>query len=259
MRPSLTAPPAVDDAPRWPGTAVVVEPESEGPAVDVDGQPGTWPRAERHGGLGAPPRKSARICRDPCEDHARISAASRTHSHAEISARIGHGRRCFEGLFDEGVDHPLLEGADFCGRESGDVAQPDAGLDATCGAECQREPVEALLADRLGDGRERLEEPRNDAALAQRQLVRHLAQREPQHRTLLRLILLHEADDEPGNGGHAFVQRFRRRVGKDRRGSCLRVMPRREVRPVTRSSGRRWGERSRQPRRPPRHGACRPR
>ncbi len=143
-----------------------------------------------------------RSCRDQCSDPLR--------------------RRCFEGLFDEGVDHPLLEGADFSGRESGDVAQPDAGLDATCGAECQREPVEALLPDRLGDGRERLKEPRNDAALAQRQLVRHLAQREPQHRTLLRLILLHEADDEPGNGGHAFVQRFRRRVGKDRRGSCLR-------------------------------------
>src|SRR5262245_37181487 len=35
--------------------------------------------------------------------------------------------RCREGALDEGVDHPLLEGTDFCGREPGDVAQPDAG------------------------------------------------------------------------------------------------------------------------------------
>src|SRR5262245_55397123 len=104
--------------------------------------------------------------------------------------------RCREGALDEGVDHPLLEGTDFCGREPGDVAQPDAGLDATCGAECQCKPVDGFVADRVGHGRERLEEPWNGAALAQRQLVRHLAQREAQHRTLLRLILLHAADDE---------------------------------------------------------------
>ena len=53
--------------------------------------------------------------------------------------------------------------------------------------------------------------------------MRHLAQREAQHRTLLRLTFLNAADDEPGNGSHAFVQGCRRRIGKGGRDSCLRV------------------------------------
>ena len=32
------------------------------------------------------------------------------------SVRGPSRRRCFEGPLDEGVDHPLLEGTDFCGR-----------------------------------------------------------------------------------------------------------------------------------------------
>ena len=93
------------------------------------------------------------------------------------SARIGHGGGVSRARLTRASTIHRWRTLISAARESGDVAQPDSGLDATCGAECQREPLHALLADRLGDRRERLDEPRDDAALAQRQLVRHLAQR----------------------------------------------------------------------------------
>ena len=121
------------------------------------------------------------------------------------------------------------------GVEACDVAQPHPGLDAADAAQRDRQLMDRVVAEPLAEGFECLLEPRDHPTLAEWEVMRCVAEREPEHGPLnvlgLRDAVDHSRSDgsDPIEGLRGCRVREHRRAGglRERRGQQLRL--RREV------------------------------
>jgi hypothetical protein len=92
--------------------------------------------------------------------------------------------------------------------------QPHPRLDPADAAERDRDLVDDVVTETFAERLERLLEPWDHPALAQRQVVGGVAEREPEHDPLQVLGLLDAVDDSGGDRGDAVHGIGRRRLGE---------------------------------------------